>query len=93
VQTARPTPPRQLGTSTTWSALVERGQAGSAAASLAEDLRWLTARVQEVVAAEPLLVDLSTDTDFAVVKVVVPGTLVDIDRIHPNGNIPDHIAS
>jgi hypothetical protein len=46
-----------------------------------------------VVAAEPLLVDLSTDTDFAVVKVVVPGTLVDVDRIHPNGNIPDHIAS
>ena len=36
--------------------------------------------------SEPLMVDLSTDDDFAVVKVVVPGADLNTARVHPDGD-------
>ena len=52
---------------------------------LAVELAGLSARVTRAAGAEPLLVDLSTDPDFAVVKVLVPGTGTDLDRLHDPG--------
>jgi ribosomal protein S12 methylthiotransferase accessory factor len=46
------------------------------------ELAWLTGLVQDVVGAEPLLVDLSTDPAFSVVKVLVPGALFEGSRVH-----------
>lgn len=50
---------------------------------VAEEARWLVARVTRVSATEPLMVDLTVDPDVCVVKVLVPGTAMDIDRVHP----------
>ncbi|WP_193614088.1 YcaO-like family protein [Nocardioides lijunqiniae] len=48
-----------------------------------DELAWLVDGVQRVLDREPLVVDLSTDADFAVVKVIVPGGRLDVGRIHP----------
>jgi ribosomal protein S12 methylthiotransferase accessory factor len=49
---------------------------------VSEELAWLTRLVQDVVGTEPLLVDLSTDPDFAVVKVLVPGGAFEGSAVH-----------
>jgi ribosomal protein S12 methylthiotransferase accessory factor len=52
---------------------------------LYEELGHVSATVHRVVGHEPLAVDLSTEDSFSVVKVIVPGATVDIDRVLPNG--------
>lgn len=47
------------------------------------ELEWLTSEIVSTLGTEPLLVDLSTSDEFAVVKVVVPGGRLDVDRVHP----------
>lgn len=49
---------------------------------LGEELASMVRRVREVVGSEPLLVDLSTDDDIAVVKVVVPRSAMAFERVH-----------
>jgi ribosomal protein S12 methylthiotransferase accessory factor len=51
---------------------------------ITSELCGLAAVVQEVTGIEPVLVDLSTEDDFAVVKVLAPGTAMDMDRVHRN---------
>jgi ribosomal protein S12 methylthiotransferase accessory factor len=51
--------------------------------NVADELSWLTALVAQRTPAEPLLVDLSTDRECPVVRVVVPGCRFDVGRIHP----------
>jgi ribosomal protein S12 methylthiotransferase accessory factor len=46
------------------------------------ELAWLGNRVRQVTGFEPLLSDLSTTTEFAVVRVIVPATAVDREKIH-----------
>lgn len=53
-----------------------------------DELAWLVDRVGGSLGHEPLLVDLSTDPDFAVVKVLVPGGRLDVERIHPRAERP-----
>lgn len=48
-----------------------------------EELDWISAEVAEVTGGEPLLVDLSTIDDIAVVKVIVPGVSLNLARVHP----------
>jgi ribosomal protein S12 methylthiotransferase accessory factor len=50
---------------------------------VADELRWVCSEVTRVSGCEPLLVDLSTDDDFAVVKVIIPGAAFNSYRIHP----------
>jgi ribosomal protein S12 methylthiotransferase accessory factor len=52
-------------------------------AHFAAELDWVRARVSAVTGSEPLLVDLSSTDDFAVVRVIAPGSLIDMDRVHP----------
>jgi ribosomal protein S12 methylthiotransferase accessory factor len=52
---------------------------------IADELRTVSRTVAEVAGAEPLLVDLSTEDDFAVARVVLPGAKLDVDRVHPKG--------
>ncbi|RZU51351.1 ribosomal protein S12 methylthiotransferase accessory factor [Krasilnikovia cinnamomea] len=52
------------------------------AADLTEELKHLSTTVATVAGCEPLLVDLSTEDDFAVLKVIVPGTGSDLHRFH-----------
>jgi ribosomal protein S12 methylthiotransferase accessory factor len=47
------------------------------------ELEWLARRVQQVTGAEPLVADLSTVDEFAVVRVLAPGTVLDQERVHP----------
>jgi ribosomal protein S12 methylthiotransferase accessory factor len=37
---------------------------------------------RRVAGAEPLVVDLSTDDEFSVVRVIVPGMMLNMDRVH-----------
>src|SRR5690606_21682537 len=48
---------------------------------VSKELGWLTSLVSDILGQEPLLVDLSTSPDFAVVKVVVPGAAFQGDRV------------
>lgn len=48
-----------------------------------DELAWLSDLVASKLDAEVLVVDLSTQEDFAVVKVVVPGGRLDVKRVHP----------
>ncbi|MET7331011.1 YcaO-like family protein [Nonomuraea sp. NPDC005650] len=52
---------------------------------LSEELAWVAAAAAAGFGGEPLVVDLSTDADFAVVKVIVPGAALDAGRMHPDG--------
>lgn len=54
-------------------------------ADLTEELTWLCNTVHTVLGVEPLVVDLSTQDDFSVVKVIVPRTALDMARVHPTG--------
>ncbi|MEU3765294.1 YcaO-like family protein [Amycolatopsis keratiniphila] len=47
------------------------------------ELAWVCERIQHGGGAEPLLVDLTTAAEFAVVKVILPGANLDIERVHP----------
>lgn len=47
------------------------------------ELEWVCDRVRSVGGTEPLLVDLGTTAEFAVVKVVLPGADFDLERVHP----------
>lgn len=49
---------------------------------LDEELAWVCAKTTEVNGVEPLCVDLSTTEEFAVVKVIAPGAVIDGVRIH-----------
>lgn len=49
---------------------------------VADELAWLTRLTRRVVGAEPLMVDLGTSTDFAVVKVLLPGAAFEGNRVH-----------
>lgn len=49
---------------------------------LTGELSWLTDLVHRSLGHEPLLLDLSTDPDFAVVKIVVPGAAFEGGRVH-----------
>jgi ribosomal protein S12 methylthiotransferase accessory factor len=51
---------------------------------IADELAAVVTLATEVTGAEPMVVDLSTDDDIAVVRVVLPGAGIDVDRIHPN---------
>src|SRR5699024_988242 len=53
-----------------------------------DELEWLVGAVHQKLGREPVLVDLGTDPDFAVVKVLVPGGRLDADRIHPKAERP-----
>ncbi|GAA3567063.1 YcaO-like family protein [Amycolatopsis ultiminotia] len=46
------------------------------------ELAWLSGRVREVTGTGPLLADLSTAEEFAVVKVTIPQTLFDAEYLH-----------
>ena len=48
-----------------------------------EELAWAAATAAQVTSHEPLLVDLSTVPEFAVVKVVLPGAGFDRQMVHP----------
>ncbi|MGC4814774.1 YcaO-like family protein [Micromonospora sp. DT228] len=72
--------PQAVAVTSTW-AEVTAGAAGGSA-ELGEEIALLAMVVTDVIGGEPLLVDLSTDDDFAVVKVIVPGTGSDLDRFH-----------
>jgi ribosomal protein S12 methylthiotransferase accessory factor len=50
---------------------------------IADELDWLSVVVTEVTGSEPLLVDLSTVEEIAVVKVISPSTALDMARVHP----------
>lgn len=53
---------------------------------VAEEAKWLSETVARIGGAEPLLIDLSTDDDYSVVKVVLPRSKLDLSRIsspHP----------
>lgn len=47
------------------------------------ELVSLSTVVAAVTGCEPLVVDLSTSEEFAVAKVLVPGTAMDLARVHP----------
>ncbi|MFI0980949.1 YcaO-like family protein [Streptomyces sp. NPDC021093] len=47
------------------------------------ELAWVGERVATVTGQQPLVVDLSTEDAFAVVKVVAPGAGLDTHRMHP----------
>jgi ribosomal protein S12 methylthiotransferase accessory factor len=47
------------------------------------ELDWLCRQVREITGTEPLVSDLSTADEFAVVRVLVPGTVLDQARVHP----------
>ncbi|WP_370942424.1 YcaO-like family protein [Amycolatopsis sp. cg5] len=68
--------------------LVGWGGFGAEAAGPFEDLdtelAWIGKLTQQVTGFEPLVTDLSTRPEFAVVKVIVPGTVVDEERVHPS---------
>ncbi|HKS46406.1 MAG TPA: YcaO-like family protein [Amycolatopsis sp.] len=72
--------PRQ-GTVVPWDELAAEGPTPSV--DLGAELDWICQRVQQVTGTEPLLADLSTATEFAVVKVIVPGAALDGERVHP----------
>lgn len=69
-----------LGPAASWDELVMPGPGPFA--DVTAELAWVSGRVQEVTGAEPLLADLSTTEEFAVVKVLAPGTAVDVDLMH-----------
>lgn len=77
-------------TAVAWRSLI----AGFAEPSqdLAEDLRSTVRTVAEVTGREPLLIDLSTDDDLAVVKVIAPGMQIDMERVHPRTGSPGFMA-
>lgn len=49
---------------------------------VSDELAWLTRVTGDVVGFEPLLVNLGTATEFAVVKVVLPGAAFEGNRVH-----------
>lgn len=51
--------------------------------SVEEELGWISSRVADVTGSEPLLVDLTTIDDIAVVKMIVPGVALNLARVHP----------
>lgn len=52
---------------------------------MSDELTHLGAVLHNVLGYEPLVVDLSTEDVFSVVKVVVPGMAMDPDRVDPKG--------
>ncbi len=83
-------PPALPATSINWSLFADGVAGGSL--ELAEDLRWVARRVTDVLGREPLLVDLSTDSEIAVVKVIAPRASLDIERMHPT-RTPDFMRT
>ncbi|MEU3650009.1 YcaO-like family protein [Lentzea sp. NPDC034063] len=47
------------------------------------ELDWISCEVTNVIGREPLLVDLTTIDEIAVVKVIVPGVSLNLARVHP----------
>ncbi len=76
----RPAPPREM---LPWSQFTNAPV--DSFTDVSAELHWVAVAAAARLNAEPLLVDLSTDTDFAVVKVIVPGSALDAARIHPDG--------
>jgi ribosomal protein S12 methylthiotransferase accessory factor len=74
----RPTDPPNL---LSWPSLA--AGLGLTFTDIAEERHWLAARVRHTVGAEPVVADLSTEDDFAVVRVVVPGAELDLRRVDP----------
>lgn len=73
-------PPPVDGSLLDWA---EVGDAGPGAfEDLDAELAWLSRRVVDVTGAEPLCADLSTVEEFAVVKVLAPGTAFTAGRVH-----------
>jgi ribosomal protein S12 methylthiotransferase accessory factor len=64
-----------------WSQIADGLTAGFD--DIGAELRWLCEKVARVTGGEPLAVDLSTQDDFAVVKVFAPGLVLDIEVVHP----------
>jgi ribosomal protein S12 methylthiotransferase accessory factor len=75
--------PSAVSATASWAEIIEGS--GGGGAGPADDLAAVSATVAEVIGYEPLLVDLSTDADFAVVKIIVPGTGSDLHRFHAPG--------
>jgi ribosomal protein S12 methylthiotransferase accessory factor len=51
-------------------------------ADLSDELGWLCKAVWDVTGIEPMLVDLSTESDFSVVRVIVPRAALDLALLH-----------
>lgn len=79
--TARPF--RRLRPTVSWQECV--AGATTSFTELSNELVYISALVHKVTGYEPLVVDLSNEDAFSVVKVVVPGMVMDPDRIDPKG--------
>jgi ribosomal protein S12 methylthiotransferase accessory factor len=75
--------PRPVRGWSTWAELT--AGLGAGCPDLGEELTRVCAIVAGVLGTEPLLVDLSTEDDFSVVKVIVPGAGSDLERFHAPG--------
>ncbi len=75
--------PQAVAATAGWAEVAARPEPQST--DVGAELARLSGTVADVLGVEPLLVDLSTDDEFAVVKVVVPGTRSDLDRFHTPG--------
>ena len=73
-------PPPVAGAPLDWADARDTGP--GAFDDLDVELAWLSGRIAEVTGVEPLCVELSTVEQFAVVKVLVPGSAFDDDRVH-----------
>ncbi|ONI86984.1 hypothetical protein ALI144C_10090 [Actinosynnema sp. ALI-1.44] len=71
---------RRQGTLMPWDELART--AAGPFDDISAELDWVCRRVQEITSVEPLVSDLSTIDEFAVVRVLAPGTVIDIDRVH-----------
>ena len=65
----RPTSPSDLVRFADATATIEAAEF----ADIAAETLWIGRKIEEVTKVEPIVVDLSTSADFAVVKVVAPG--------------------
>jgi ribosomal protein S12 methylthiotransferase accessory factor len=72
---------RRQGTPMPWDELAQ--PAAGPFDDISVELDWLCRHVREITGAEPLVSDLSTTDEVAVVRVLAPGTVLDQDRVHP----------
>lgn len=73
--------PPPFAATTSWGEITA-GRGASSGCGLTAELDRLSTAVTGMLGGEPMLVDLSTEEDFAVVKVIVPGTGSDLYRYH-----------
>lgn len=81
VRLGEPEPPAVASECTSWAALPVKAR--DVFLDVGLELAWLADRVVAVLDREPLVVDLSTTAEIAVVKVVLPSAGLNLDRVHP----------